>query len=451
MGTGALYLPGGCALERFGEAIAWLWRLRVVTIPEPDAVGLGTAEELGHLDSLLESHGLAGIAIFDTRPGPDQPGIPGRQRLRGVARFSSGVATQGDFTLLHGRGDPVATSSLGTHALRSGRRLWLGCDPLSSWGTLQHFWAFPALAEFLADTLDRPMAMLPPIGMIRYDDVPGTAAQQIAGREKHDLRVVLRLRRLLATCERANAKLNVAVASHTLRDEREVPLESLWPRSVEAVAEAVAKGTAEQVCHGYLHLDRARSTGASAEPREFARLDRKEAGRRIQAALEWGETRLGARPRSFVAPNWAYSEGALSVLSELELPAWLPVRPGPLTSGLNARETLTSTLDGLQGVDYGPLAALASVGVPPVVVIHGGLLDGRFQGLHLPRDVSSLARLALRRDLLRLPKISGLRWVGSSELIARLQAHNRVEVTSGEIQAPEGAEVIAGPAGTAAT
>ena len=449
MSDGTLHALQGSPIRPFAETISWLWRVPLADTPSPDSVGLGTIDEGIELSSLLDAGELAGVALFGARPGPDQGPVPGRQRLAGAARFGPGLSTQGDFTVLHGAGRPVTSSNLGTHALRDGDLLTLGMDPIASWGTVQHFWAFPALAGFLAERLGRPMAMLPPIGVIRYDDVPGTAAQQVSGRTKTDKHVERRLRRILGAYRRGGAVINTAVACRALEGGREVPLEQVWPRSLERLGEAIAEGIAEQVCHGYLHLDTERSRPDAPEPREFAHLGHEEAKRRIAAALTWADSVLGARPPTFVAPNWRYSEGTLAALRELSLPAWLPLRFGPLIDGPNARESLVSTVNGLCDLDYGPLGALAGAGMPPYVVIHGGLIDARFDGLRGLRHAPALARLAVRRDLVRLPSAEGVRWVGAGELLARLQAHDQVEVAGAEIRAPDGVEVSALPAATA--
>jgi hypothetical protein len=449
MSDASIFVAEGSAIRPFAETIGWLWRVPVTDRPGPDSAGLGTIDEMASLHSLLRARRLAGVAVFGTRPGPDLGPLPGRARIAGVAKFSPGYATRGDFTLLRGPGRAVASSSLGPHALREGKILTLGFDPLAGWGTLQHFWVYPALADFLADVLERPMAMLSPVGVVRYDDAPGTAAKQLAGTAKPDGKVERRLRRLLRTYRGTGSTLNVAMASRALEGDEPVPLERAWPRSVELLAGAVAEGTVEQVCHGYLHVDTSRSRPGAVEPREFGNLDRDEAKRRIIASLEWAEATLGARPRTFVAPNWSYSDGALAALAELDLPAWLPLGFGPLIEGPNMRETLVSTLNGLHGLDYGPLAGLAHCGVPPMVVIHGGLIDARFRDLSFPRDAGVLARLALRRDLFRLPAVAGIRWIRASELLERIRAHDQVEVSGSEIRGPDGIEVTARRVGAA--
>ncbi|MBM3666216.1 MAG: hypothetical protein FJW90_01820 [Actinobacteria bacterium] len=450
MSDGTIFAPEGSGIRPFADTIGWLWRVPVTDSPSGRSVGIGTIEDGVELEALVASRQLAGAAVFGSRPGPDQGRVPGRQRLAGTARFGPGLATQGDFTVLHGPGRAVAESSFGAHALRDGSWLTLGFDPVASWGTLQHFWALRPLADFLAELLQRPMAMLPPLGMVRYDDVPGTAEQQLKGETKSDAHVRRRLRRILGAYRRAGAVINVAVACRALDGDREVPLESIWPGSLEMLREGIAEGYVEQVCHGYLHLDRDRSGPDEIEPREFARLDRPEAHRRIEAALEWGTSILGARPRTFIAPNWGYSSGSLEALGEIGLPAWLPFRFGPLVDGPNARETLVSTVNGIHDLDYAPLAALAAAGLPPYVTIHGGLMDARFDGLRGLRHAGALARLALRRDLVRLPGVPGIRWVGSGELMERLRAHDRVEVAGAEIRSPDGVEVSAHGAPVAA-
>jgi hypothetical protein len=112
--------------------------------------------------------------------------------------------------------------------------------------------------------------------------------------------------------------------------------------------------------------------------------------------------------------------------------------PGPLLEPAGVRETLRAGLQGLHGVDYRALEHLAECGLPPVVVLHGRLLDDRLvQG-----DVMALARLALRRDLARLMRLRGVRWVGTEELVALLRAHDAIAVREGDLRLPAGGEAV---------
>jgi hypothetical protein len=103
---------------------------------------------------------------------------------------------------------------------------------------------------------------------------------------------------------------------------------------------------------------------------------------------------------------------------------------------------MISTLEGLHRLDYGPFRHFAEVGYPPTVVIHGGLFDGRFQGLSLPRDAVAYARLYRRRDIYRVPWTEGVRWVGAGELFGHLSRHNLIEVGTDGVSAPPGTTAI---------
>jgi hypothetical protein len=173
--TGAIFVPDGSRIARFGQALAWLWRLGpVLDSPDQAAVGLGWLEDGAELHSLVESGRLAGAAVFATRPGAPEGPMPSRARVAGVASFGEGLRVAGQFSVLHG-GKAAVRSSLGVHAVREGRWMGLGADPDTSWGALEGFWVLPALADFMADVLDRPLVMLPPLGWVRYDDLPGSA------------------------------------------------------------------------------------------------------------------------------------------------------------------------------------------------------------------------------------------------------------------------------------
>ena len=64
-----------------------------------------------------------------------------------------------------------------------------------------------------------------------------------------------------------------------------------------------------------------------------------------------------------------------------------------------------------------------SVGAASTVVTHGALLDTRIADLGIPRDLIPFARLAVRRDLFRLPAVEGVRWIGAGEYLDILRNH----------------------------
>jgi len=429
-------------MTRFAEAIAWLWRLGpVLEAPERAAVGLGWLEDAAELHSLVRARRLAGAAIFATRPGAAIGPIPSRARRTGVASFGPGRRVVGQFPVLH-RGRPWVRSSLGVHAVREGTWTVFAADPDAGWGTLDGFWVLPALAGFLADVLDRPLVTLPAIGWVRYDDLPGTAYHQVLGQDKPERKVCRRVRDVIELFARNGSTVNLAVAARGLADGSEVAIDQVWPEAIAAIAGGVERGVIEPVCHGYMHLDTEAWARGEVSPREFANVDREEAGRRLDAALAWVERTLGARDPTFVAPTWAYGQGLLDALAERGVPAWLPLEPGPLLVDGNARETVFSRMDGLFRFDYGPLGAMAAAGFPPSVVVHGSLFDPRGHTLRKPRAALTTARLVLRRDLFRFPWVSGVRWIGAGELLARLRAHARIEVRGEEIANPGGFDLV---------
>lgn len=204
-----------------------------------------------------------------------------------------------------------------------------------------------------------------------------------------------------------------------------------------ALREGVETGAFEAACHGLFHVDTAALERGEVRVEEFASLDAEEAGRRMDEATAWLAANVGPAT-SFVAPAWSYGEGALRAAEERRIPAWLAPAPGPLLEPAGMRETLRAGLQGLHGVDYRALERLADSGLPPVVVLHGRLLDDRL----VHRDVRALARLALRRDLARLMRLRGVRWVGAEELIALLRLHDRIEIRDGDLRLPAGGEAV---------
>jgi hypothetical protein len=440
---GALFVLPGSRLRRFAETVAWLWRLGPVReSPGAAALGLGWLDEEAELRDLLRGGELAGAAVFAARPGPRTGTMPGRHRRAGTPSFGPGCRIGGEFYVLDAPGEPVVRSSLGVHAVRDGRLLLVGADPEASWGALDAAWVLNALADFAVEVLDRPLALLPPLGWVRYDDVPGSAYHLLAGRDKPDRKMRRRIEKAIERFADADARLNVAIPPRTLVDGRETPVDEVWPESIAALQAGVDAGHVEPVYHGYLHLDTDAWGEGRMSPREFETVRREEAERRLDVAFAWFADLFGGDGRTFVAPTWTYSEGLLEALAERRVPTWLPPDPGPLVAANTLRETVYSTMEGLVGLDYGPFGMLARAGVPPTVVIHGGLFDARISALRDRRQRLAAARLFRRRDLLRVPWVNGVRWVGAAELAGRLRAHDQVEVSGSAIDGPPGAELV---------
>jgi len=434
-GGGALWSPPRSPARPLAEALAWLWRLGpVLDEARPGAVGLATGEEAATLEKLLRGGRIAGAVVLCGGPDAEDPGLPKLARVRGRASFSEATVS-GPFCVFQ-EGDPVVRSSLGAHAVVRRGLLFLGADP-GGWGRVSEFWVVPLLARFFVETLDRPLALLPAVGCLRWDDVPGTAQHQLEGRAQSDRAMARRLARLVPRYRRGQARLVVAVASSALVDGQEVPLEEAWPRSLAVLRAGVAASVLEPACHGTLHLDAEALARGVVDPREFARLSAAEAGRRLDRALDWMRRSLG-EPASFVAPAWAYSAGTLQAARERGLPIWRPPRPGSLLDGGELYETLGHSLRGIVGLDYRALTSLAAVGLPPTVVLHGGLLDHRLSTLHPLRDISAILRLLVSRDLDRLPFLSGIRWVGAGDLARELASHAEVATTGSWPTSSEG-------------
>jgi hypothetical protein len=134
-----------------------------------------------------------------------------------------------------------------------------------------------------------------------------------------------------------------------------------------------------------------------------------------------------------VAPAWGYSEGTHLALAARGIPAWLRPTASAFRTDSAVHETVDSAFRGLHGLDYLPFTELAGLGLPPTPVFHGGLFDLRLQQVRASRDVVGFARLAVRRDIVRLPSIRGIQWVGAGELVRLLDAHGSIEVRGREI------------------
>ena len=423
----SLYVAPDSAARAFTEAIAWLWRLGPVQLePSGRAIGFGAAGEAGTLGRLIARGQLAGGVVFAASETGDRPLRPGSRVAEGTANFPDGRA-KGAFIVFR-EGRPVLRSGLGAHAVEQDGVLYLGASP-GDWGTVSAYWLFGVISEMLQRTLARPLIMLPPLGCIRLDDVPGTGLQQLLGRDHPDSTMARRIRGLTRRYARTGARLVVAVPSEGFVEGEPAPTDVVWPESIVALREGVRAGVLEPACHGTLHLDVEALAEGTLQPKEFARLGEDEARLRIRKAADWLRGAIG-EPESFIAPAWGYSSGALVAASETGLPVWCAPSPGPLRSGQQLFETTRDSLLGVTRVDYRFLSALARVGVPPTVVFHGRLLDNRRGTLELPGDAVACVRLAFRPDLFRVPSVAGVRWVGARELFETLRAHDETELSS---------------------
>jgi hypothetical protein len=400
--------------------LADLWGFGIpLSHPADDAVGFGAAAEAAALAANVASGRLAGGVVT---VGPDEAlpaGLPMHRTEMGSVRF--GESSVQGIHVLFDSGKAVATSSAGVHAVEHSGLLILGIDPQRSWGRVDGFWAYEAIAEYLSARGSPILPRACGIGLLRLDDTPGTAQHQIEGRAKPDRRQYRRIERTVRKFERAGAKLNVAVASEAFAGEDRVPLDQVWPRSIAAWRRGVERGAVEPVCHGVLHLDDEALAAGQVEFREFARLNAAEAGRRIDSALAWQRENLG-RPSTFAAPAWSYGEAGDSEAAGRGLIRWHRPRPGPLLDGGRLHESLFGALPGLDGLDFSPLRRLAAVGIPPIVALHGALIDSRLDTVRKDRDPVLLMRLFWRRDIERLIGLSGVRWVSAAELVGTLAA-----------------------------
>lgn len=416
-----LFVATGSPALPLARAVGWLWRLGdPASSPSPGAVGIGTIDEGETLGELVAANRLAAAAILCPEPGGEVGWIPARRTITGVCRFPGIGAIEEPFTVF-GSGRAAVRSDRGIHAVRNGRLLAIGGGS-DSWGRLSIAVLLEALSAFLIEVSGHPLVTLPAVGVLRLDDFPGTAQQQLEKQAKGDRRQARRMRRFRRAFRGSGSVLNVAACARALDDGAVVPLDQVWPDAVGELRRGEQEGSVEPVCHGFLHLDPDAHARGEVEFREFARLDRAETERRVAATLSWQEKQIG-RPATFVAPAWSYGDFALKVSAALGLAPWLKPEPGPLLEGTALRETLIDGPPGLHHLDYGPLAALARLGLPPTIVMHGALLDNRVDSLRRPRNLFALARLAARRDIVRLPEVPGLRWIGAAEYARLMRLH----------------------------
>lgn len=421
-----LYAAADSGARDWARGFAWLWRLGdVVGEPDPAAVGFGLASEAGELLELVAAGRLRSAVVAIDVLGPAEGPLPAVRRENGSARLEGGATVRGEFTLLDtgGQGAPVVRSNLGVHAVERDGVLMLGHDPATEWGDLSAYWAAEAVHRHLEGDGGMTLTHLPPFGVIRLDDIPATAHLQLVGRAHPDERQESRIRKSARLFEKAGAKLNVAVVAAALDEERRVvPLDQVYPRSVAALHDAVEAGAYEPVCHGYLHLDPGSFEAGEVEFREFGTIEADVASDHLDWALEWQREHLG-EPTTFVAPAWSYGPAGDEEGARRGLVRWYRARPGPVLEDGRLHETLIGELPGIHNLDYSPLQRLAAIGIPPMIAMHGALLDARLGPLKHLGGLPSLARLYIKRDVARLLELEGIRWVGVGEFVEALSAH----------------------------
>ena len=419
---GGLYAAGDSAHAELARGFAWFWKLGDLR-REPDSrsVGFGGLEDAAELSRLVSEGRLAGAVLTVSDPGPRVGPAPARRRVSGEPRFAGGTRVRGEFTIFE-EGEPAVSSSLGTHAVIAGDVLVLGHDPAADWGRVDAFWAYEAVAEFLPQRLGRPLQTLPPMGCLRLDDTPATALHQLQERASTDSRQARRLRTLARKLNRNDAVLSLAVVAQALDAEgRRAPMEEVYPDSIRSIQEGIGSGAYEPICHGLIHMDPDALERREIEYTEFRLLEEDRAAEHIDRAMEWQRRVLG-EPSSFCAPAWSYGPASDRLAAERGLVRWYRARPGPLLEDGRIYESLIGELQGLYRLDYSPLVRLAAIGIPPIVAMHGALLDGRIEALKATRDLLSAARLFFHRDVNRLMELEGVDWVSSSKLIAELRA-----------------------------
>ncbi len=398
--AGALFAASDPAAARLAKAISWLWRLGPpLPSPQSGAVGIGGRGDESELSRLLGEGRLAGAVVLGAGAGTERAAAGG-----------------------------------------SGEILRVPADPDEAWGRFGIHELLEGISDYLLGRLERPLVMLPRIGMLRIDDLPGTAQHQLEGRAKSDRRQRRRLRRYVRAFERADAVLNVAVPAQALKGESRVPLNRVWPDSIAALREGAVNGAVEAVCHGLLHLDTAQLERGAIEFREFAHLDEEEAGTRIDTARAWQEKEIGPS-RTFVAPAWAYSEGSIAAAARRGLPIFTRCEAGETYAQGRISETLKGGL-GIEGLNYSPLTRMAAAGLPPTMVLHGTLIDVRTGSVGLGEPVTAL-RLLWRRDLSRLPSVKGVRWLAASDYAEVLAQHDRIVFDGAAVRVPPGGQARA--------
>jgi len=174
----------------------------------------------------------------------------------------------------------------------------------------------PMLYKILSNWLIREVGyrhrILEPYAAIRLDDLPTTAEKLklLSPRPTLDRKRSRTMRRLRNFARRSGTRFSIMYSSHFPGpDGKLATIASIVPRSIREMQLGVRQGVFEIGSHGMVHLRNGGSDQSDVDAREFLALDEREAATHLENSDQEILRLFGARPQSFVAPDWVYRPG----------------------------------------------------------------------------------------------------------------------------------------------
>ncbi len=182
-GGSSVWRPGS-RMRRFAEAVSWLWRLGPVS--EGPRRGRSRSAGTTRLES-ARPDAVNAARWRRRRSSPTGPGriggrVPSRARRDRRRRVRTGWRSRGSSSA--SRREAAVSSSLGVHATREEQDDGLRRRPGGQLGCSRRLLGVAGAGRPSSRDLGRRLAALPPIGLVRYDDIPGTAYHQKIGRPR---------------------------------------------------------------------------------------------------------------------------------------------------------------------------------------------------------------------------------------------------------------------------
>ncbi len=229
-------------------------------------------------------------------------GLPGAIPIYGECPVVTPLAIQTGATVL------VSLDRVPIIAVH-GNLLLVGADPWQ-FGNPSVPVLYKVLSNWLRQRVGHEHAILQPLAVIRFDDMPTTAEELALGVSirKLDRKRSRTIRRLVKFARRTGTKFTVMYSSHFRTENGSLQtIRSAMPRSLRLMRSAVKHGAFEMGSHGMVHLrEGARASASALDPKEFFDLDELETAAHLQKAEQEIIEAFETRPQSFVAPAWGY-------------------------------------------------------------------------------------------------------------------------------------------------
>jgi predicted deacetylase len=240
--------------------------------------------------------------VFSIQTGsPLTEGLPGKIVLPGPAPAITPVSVaQGMQVLVSLDGIPIV--------VYRAPHLLVGADAWQ-FGVPTVPMLYAILSNWLSFAVGCSPAKRPPRALIRLDDLPTTAENQMKhpATSRFDRKRARTIRRLACFAEKAGVTFTLMYSSHCYGPDYKLQrIADIMPRSIREFASSVKRGVFEVGSHGMVHLRHPPSEAKDRDPREFLGLDEAETETHLQACESEIRRCFNTQASGFVAPAWGY-------------------------------------------------------------------------------------------------------------------------------------------------